>query len=146
MELGDIATDERFLTNAGRITNLAACNAIVNEALGRYPTEEVVRRLDAAAVPCGAINDVRQVFEDEQVQHQELVRQVPHRSLGEVTVTGFPYHFSGTPLQNRYGPPLLGEHSREILGELGYDEETIEQWCAAGVVEQAEIGTPAKGR
>ena len=146
MELGEVATDERFLTNAGRITNLDACNAIVNDALGRYPTEEVVRRLDAAAVPCGPINDVEQVFADEQVRHQELVRQVPHSSLGEVTVTGFPYHFSGTPLQNRYGPPLLGEHSREILGELGYDEGTIDAWCASGAVEQAKIGTTAGER
>jgi crotonobetainyl-CoA:carnitine CoA-transferase CaiB-like acyl-CoA transferase len=144
MELGEIGEDERFLTNAGRITNLAECNRIVNDALGRYPTEEVVRRLDAAAVPCGPINDVGQVMADPQVRQQELVRQVPHATLGEITVTGFPYHFSGTPLENRYGPPLLGEHSREILGELGYDEETIETWCEAGAVEQAKIETPSQ--
>jgi crotonobetainyl-CoA:carnitine CoA-transferase CaiB-like acyl-CoA transferase len=141
MDLEAYCDDERFLTNAGRITNLAECNQVVNAALGRFTTEEVVRRLDAAAVPCGPINDVRQVFEDPQVIQQELVRSVSHSSLGEVTVAGFPYHFSGTPLQNRYGPPLLGEHSREILAELGYDEGTIEAWCASGAVQQAEIAT-----
>jgi crotonobetainyl-CoA:carnitine CoA-transferase CaiB-like acyl-CoA transferase len=141
MALGDVAEDERFLTNAGRITNLPELNRIMTDVLGRYPTEEVVSRLDAAAVPCGPINDVRQVMDDPQVRDQELVRQVPHSTLGDVTVTGFPYHFSGTPLENRYGPPLLGEHSREILGELGYDEDVIERWCAAGAVQQAEIPT-----
>ena len=139
MDLESYKDDERFLTNAGRITNLTELNQIVNAALGRFTTEEVVKRLDVAAVPCGPINDVQQVIGDPQVQHQELVRQVPHSTLGEVTVTGFPYHFSGTPLQNRYGPPVLGEHSREILGELGYDEGTIEAWCASGAVQQAEI-------
>ncbi len=139
MDLDDYCDDPRFATNAGRITNLAACNELVNAALAKHTSDEVVAKLDAAAVPCGPINDVRQVVEDPQVQHQELVRQVPHTSLGEVTVSGFPYHFEGTPLRNRYGPPLLGEHSREVLVELGYDAATIDAWCDAGAVQQAEI-------
>ena len=139
MGLDAYRDDPRYETNAGRITNLGELNQIVSAALGRYTTDEVVARLDTAAVPCGPINDVRQVFDDEQVQHQRLVRQVPHALLGEVDVTGFPYQFSGTPIDNRYGPPLLGEHSREILGELGYDTETIEAWCESGAVQQAEL-------
>lgn len=142
MDLEAYCDDARFETNAGRITNLIELNQIMHAALSRLPTDEVVARLDKAAVPCGPIHDVREVMEDPQVQHQELVRQVPHSTLGEVTVAGFPYHFGGTPLKNRYGPPLLGEHSREILGELGYDETTIETWCASGAVEQAEITKP----
>ena len=141
MDLNVYCDDDRFETNAGRITNLAELNKLVNAAMSQFSTEEVVQRLDTAAVPCGPIQDVREVMEDPQVKHQELVRQVPHSTLGDVTVAGFPYDFSGTPLQNRYGPPVLGEHSREILGELGYDEATIETWCASGVVQQADIST-----
>lgn len=139
MGLDAYCDDPRYETNAGRITNLGELNQVVSAALAKYTSEEVVQRLDKAAVPCGPIHDVREVMEDPQVHHQELVRQVPHSSLGEVTVAGFPYHFSGTPLHNRYGPPLLGEHSREILGELGYDEDTVRAWCASGAVQQAEI-------
>lgn len=139
MQLDAYVDDARFETNAGRITNLAELNQIVGAAISRYTSEEVVRRLDATAVPCGPIHDVREVMADPQVQHQQLVRQVPHSTLGEVTVTGFPYQFGGTPLHNRYGPPVLGEHTREILGELGYDEPTIDAWCGLGVVEQASL-------
>jgi crotonobetainyl-CoA:carnitine CoA-transferase CaiB-like acyl-CoA transferase len=137
MDLAECGDDPRFETNAGRITNLAELNVIVNAALSRLPTEEIVERLDRASVPCGPIHDVREVMDDPQVQHQELVRQVPHSTLGEVTVAGFPYHFSGTPIDNRYGPPVLGEHTREILAGLGYSDATIDAWCAAGVVQQA---------
>lgn len=139
MQLDAYTDDARFLTNAARITNLAELNQVVAAAISRFTSEEIVRRLDTAAVPCGPIYDVREVMDDPQVQHQELVREVPHSSLGDVTVTGFPYQFSGTPLHNRYGPPVLGEHTREILAELGYDAATIDSWCTSGVVEQAEI-------
>lgn len=139
MELDAYRDDPRFETNAGRITNLNELNQIVNAALGRFSTEEVVKRLDAASVPCGPIYNVREVVEDPQVHHQQLVQQVPHSLLGEVTVVGFPYQFERTPLRNRYGPPLLGEHTREILTELGYDDATIADWCERGTVQQAEV-------
>ncbi len=141
MDLEAYCDDARFETNAGRITNLSELNQIVSAALSRFPTEEAVERLDRAAVPSGPIHDVREVMEDPQVQHQELVRQVPHSTLGEVTVAGFPYQFDGTPLHNRYGPPLLGEHSREILAGAGFDEAGIAAIFESGAVEEASATT-----
>ena len=87
-------------------------------------------------MPCGPIYNVDEIMADPQIEDQKLARRVPHKKLGEVTVTGFPYNFHGTPLDMRYGPPLLGEHSREILHELDYDDDAIDTMIAAGAVEE----------
>jgi crotonobetainyl-CoA:carnitine CoA-transferase CaiB-like acyl-CoA transferase len=126
--------DPRFRTNADRAAHRAELYEILNAALGALPTTEIVDRLDAAAVPCGPIHDVEEVFADPQIADQELVMHAPHKTLGEVAVTGFPYHFHGTPLQLRHGPPVLGEHTRDLLAGLGYDERTIDALVQSGAV------------
>ena len=126
--------DPRFRTNADRAAHRAELYEILNATLGALTTEDIVARLDAAAVPCGPIHDVDEVFADPQIADQELVLTAPHATLGEVQVTGFPYHFHGTPLQLRHGPPVLGEHTRELLGELGYDVAGIDALVGSGAV------------
>jgi crotonobetainyl-CoA:carnitine CoA-transferase CaiB-like acyl-CoA transferase len=130
--LDEAAADARFLTNAGRITNLDALYAVINGALNPLPTAEVVARLDARGVPCGPINTVEQVFADPQIDELELRRRLPHPTLGEVTLTGFPYRFSATPLAMRHAPPLLGQQTEEILAEAGYSPDEIAQLIASG--------------
>jgi formyl-CoA transferase len=132
--------DPRFRTNADRLTNIEPLYEILERVLMRYTTAELVEKLDAVSVPCGPIYNIDEIMADPQIEAQQLVRQVPHASLGEVTVTGFPYNFHGTPLEMRYGPPLLGEHSREILRDLGYDDTTIDRFIADGAIEE-----PAEG-
>mgnify|MGYP001178163561 CR=1 FL=1 len=126
--------DPRFRTNADRTAHRAELYAILDAVLGTLTTAQVVARLDAAAVPCGPIQAIDEVFADPQVADQELVMTAPHATLGEVTLTGFPYHFHGTPRQVRHGPPVLGEHTREVLAEAGYDRARIEELLACGAV------------
>jgi formyl-CoA transferase len=127
--------DGRFTTNRGRITNLPALYGVINEALSTLTTAEVVRRLDAKGVPCGPINDVAQLFADPQVAGQGLRREVPHPTLGSVTLTGFPYHLSSAEVEVRLPPPLLGQHTAEVLEEIGYSAEEVAALISGGAAE-----------
>jgi formyl-CoA transferase len=135
-DLVEAAKDERLLTNAGRITNKVLLYDVINGALSPRPTEEVVAKLDAKGVPCGPIYDVAQVFADPQTIEQGLMRETPHEKLGSVTLTGFPYHFSSADLGIRIPPPLLGQHTEEILAEIGYAPDEISRMIDCGAADR----------
>lgn len=123
--LEELTEDSRFATNAGRITHLTELVERIEDRTTTRPTAEIVALLDEAQVPCGPIYTVPEVFADPQVQHLELHQRVPHPTLGVVDQTGFPWRFSRTPAMIRRHPPLLGEHTEEVLQELGYSPEDI---------------------
>jgi crotonobetainyl-CoA:carnitine CoA-transferase CaiB-like acyl-CoA transferase len=130
----DWAEDERFATNAQRVRNIGELSALLRGVFATWERERLVAALDAAGVPCGAINSVADVFEDPQVKSREMLRYVPHPSGVDAPQVASPMRFAESPLQTQTAPPLLGQHSEEILAELGYDAAGIEALRNAGAI------------
>ncbi|MGH3144383.1 MAG: CaiB/BaiF CoA transferase family protein, partial [Rubrobacter sp.] len=109
-------------------------------------TAEWLEILDERGVWCGPVNTFDEVFTDPQVEHNGLVVTMDHPKAGEVKLIGFPARFSETPATYRNAAPLVGEHNREVLGSLGYDEAAIRRLEEEGIIGRGEsIGEPARG-
>ncbi len=126
--------DERFATNAQRVRNIATLSPMLRERFAEWPRDRLIAALDAAGVPCGAINSVAEVFDDPQVQARGMLRQVPHPSGVDVPQLATPIRFAEGELETPAAPPLLGQHSDDILAELGYAAADIAALRAAGAV------------
>jgi formyl-CoA transferase len=116
--LAALATDPRFATNPARVSHRDELVAIIAGRLATRPAAEWLAALEAAQVPCGPINDLAQVFQDPQVLHRGMVATLDHPAAGQVRVVANPVRFSATPARSERAPPLLGEHTAEILGGL----------------------------
>ena len=116
------ATDERFAKNSGRVRNRLELTAMIAELLRTRDTKEWVAALEACGVPCGPINTVPQVFADEQVRHRGMLVEIPHPLAGAVPQVASPMRFAEAPVTYERAPPLLGQHTQEILRELGLEE------------------------
>lgn len=111
--------DARFATNAARVTHLDILHPLIGERFLTQPLAHWLAALGAAQVPCGPINTVPMVFEEAQIQHREMLRELPHPLAGTVKQVVSPMRFANAPLAFDRAPPLLGEHTAEILAELG---------------------------
>jgi crotonobetainyl-CoA:carnitine CoA-transferase CaiB-like acyl-CoA transferase len=101
----------------------------------RRPAREWLAGLEAAGVPCGPINDLAQVFADPQVRHRRMEVRAPHPAAGEVRMVGNPMKLSATPIVHDRAPPLLGEHTEEILrGVLAFDDGRIDALRRSGAL------------
>jgi crotonobetainyl-CoA:carnitine CoA-transferase CaiB-like acyl-CoA transferase len=134
MALDAYVDDPRFRANADRVRNRTELAAILEPCVGALSTTEVLRRMAEAGIPAGPILDVGQVLDDPQTRAQGLRQTVEHGTLGPIEVTGPAYHFSATPATIRRAPPALGEHTNEVLRDLGYDAAAIAELRAKGVV------------
>ena len=128
------AADERYATNAQRVRHSGELAPMLRQAFAGWQREALIAALDAAGVPCGAINSVAEVFRDPQVVARGLLRHVPHPAGVDVPQVGSPMRFAEAQLQVPAAPPLLGQHSDDILAGLGYGAEAVAALRREGVV------------
>lgn len=129
----DLCTDERFAKINARNRNIDACYAILGEQFAQRPTAEWLQRLAAADIACGVMNELEDLLKDPYIEETGFFQQIEHPSEGTLRQLSIPLQFPHNPPRIRRPAPLLGEHTREILTELGYMEKDI-----------ADFGTPAK--
>jgi len=130
----DMALDERFTTTSLRVQHKQVLLPIIASILSQHSLDHWMPLLRKAVVPSAPIYDFKQVFEDPQIKHRELVKTVDHPLAGAMSVVGNPLNFSETPVEYKRAPPLLGQHTDEILREvLGMDAPEIAQLAAQKV-------------
>ena len=121
-----LADDARFRTLGDRSRNRHALNAELEKILVTLPSATWIERLNSAGVPSGPILNVKEVFENEQIRHLGLAQPVSHPKLGELRVQAPGVNLARTPGTIRTSAPELGEHTDEVLGELGYSPDDVE--------------------
>jgi crotonobetainyl-CoA:carnitine CoA-transferase CaiB-like acyl-CoA transferase len=131
----ELASDARFATNGKRVENRVELTRLLQGIFAKRPTQDWLELLEAAGVPNGPINDVAQVFEEPQVKARGVRVELEHPAAGMLPTVASPMRFSGTPLQHKLAPPLLGQHTEEILCErLGKSAAQIAALRAEGVI------------
>ena len=130
----ELAADERFRRNADRVRHREQLVPLLAERMKARPRADWLAALDAAKVPCGPINDLADVFADPQVLARGMRLPVAHPLADGLELVASPMKLSGTPVQLRRPPPLLGQHTDEVLAEFGCDAAELARLRALGVI------------
>jgi formyl-CoA transferase len=130
-----LADDPRFSTNPERVRHRAELDPLLQQMVLKKTKKEWIELLDIANVPCGPINNFKEVFENEQVIARNIKMEMPHPTAGKVNLVRSPMRLSETPVVENRPPPLLGEHTHEILQEkLGLTEAQIKSLKDRGII------------
>jgi crotonobetainyl-CoA:carnitine CoA-transferase CaiB-like acyl-CoA transferase len=127
---GGVGQDERFRTNALRTANRAALNPLLQKMFDGQAANAWLEQLAAAEIPAAPINNVEEAVNDAQTLARSMIVQLDHPALGMARSIGNPIKFSETPVSYRLPPPMLGEHTSEVLRGLGYSEEEAQEILA----------------
>ncbi len=114
----ELGMDEKFATNAARVQNREELIALLVSIFKTVSVADWLQKLDEAEIPCGPIQNFEQVFSMSNVQEREMLVKMTHPTIGELPLVGSPLKMSATPVTYRLPPPLMGEHTDEVLREL----------------------------
>ena len=132
--LENVMNDPKFATNAKRVENREEIVKIISDLIVTRDGEEWLKILTDAGIPCGPIYTVDKIFADPQVLHREMVKELDHPKAGKIKVTGIPIKLSDTPGEVETAPPVLGQHTQEVLTELGYSDQDLEKLKQENVI------------
>jgi crotonobetainyl-CoA:carnitine CoA-transferase CaiB-like acyl-CoA transferase len=130
----DLLDDQRFTTIESRLARESELNAEIQKAFSQFDSDEMMRRLAKEDCMAAPVNTYEQTFADPQVQHNQMAVEVRHARVGKVKVGGIPVKLKKTPGAVRLAPPTLGQHTREVLQELGLKDADLEQLLEKGVI------------
>ncbi|WHY59123.1 CaiB/BaiF CoA transferase family protein [Peribacillus simplex] len=130
----ELPQDERFATANARIIYREELIPILQEVILTKTADEWLKVFQENNIPCGPINTLDRVFTDEQVLERQMIQEVDHPTVGIVKLLGSPIKLSDTPVTIERHPPLHGEHTKEVLLELGYDKQEIETFMEEKVI------------
>jgi crotonobetainyl-CoA:carnitine CoA-transferase CaiB-like acyl-CoA transferase len=134
LDMPELADDERFARNQDRVRNVDTLEAILTERLSKADRDHWMKILTERGIPCAPINSIADVFADAQVRHRAMHVSLPHPSGASVPQVGSPFLFDSADLTPTVRPPLLGEHTDEILGVLGRTEAEIAKLREIGAI------------
>lgn len=131
----ELAQNALYQTNQQRVENRSELIPILANIMARQSTHYWVSTLEAIAVPCGPVNTLAQVFQHPQVQHRQMVKQVPDKNGTLINTIASPINLSETPLQYKHAAPNIGEHTEQVLrGFLDYNDEKITELLHNSIV------------
>ncbi len=134
-ERNDLAESTAYATNAARVEHRADLLKIITNETLCHGSEWWLSQLEKAGVPCGPINSIGEAIDHPQIKHRNMLLKVPHPTAGEVSLINTPVKYSKTPVVVPVAPPLLGQHTDQILrDELGFDEKKVAQLKRDGTV------------
>jgi crotonobetainyl-CoA:carnitine CoA-transferase CaiB-like acyl-CoA transferase len=123
----DLSADPRYADHAAQVAHRDELQARWRHEFGRRTTKQVIDALESVDILCAPVNDIRSALADPQVAHNQMVVEMPHPDAGTIRAVGIPVKLEGTPGSVRRPPPKLGEHTRDVLTELGFSAAEIDQ-------------------